>query len=308
MSTPEEVASPTVPGAAETPAPARLSPRDSLLLDLPPVDTAQDARTAQAIQEKLKAVEAGYLLKEQEELPTRSLPWVVDIFLYPLNKQALLIVTLSTAIPFVLHVLQVLCSGLAMAFPPALILLVVSFLAHWGSLLMFVLYVNWYAVECIRDSAAGGIRAVDTSGSTPGVAELAWQTLASLTCVVGCMMPAMLWASSGGSPVISWLLCGIGGFFVPIALLAVTLFESLRALNPVLLLGSVFSTFTRYCVLAIFCIALCLPVPIAFRYLIGDLWHLGYALLFVAFYLLLVAAHLVGCFYHKNEGRLNWDA
>jgi hypothetical protein len=79
-------------------------------------------------------------------------------------------------------------------------------------------------------------------------------------------------------------------------------------LNPILLLGSVFSTFLPYCLLAVFCSALCLLVPVAFRCLIGDLWYFGYALLFLAFYLLLVLAHTIGCFYRKNEERLNWDA
>ncbi len=306
--TPEEAAETRAPAGSEAADATKVSLRDSLLLDLPPVDAAEQARTAQAVKEKLKAVKAGYLLKEHEEPPERPLPWIIDIFLYPLNRQALLILTLSTVIPFVLRILLKFSYALALAFPPALILFVTLIMLHWGSLLVFVLYINWYIVECLRDSAAGGIRAVDTSGSTPGVAELLGQAITSLVCGVACMAPAILDASASGSGSVSWALCAVGGFVLPMALLAVTLFESLRALNPILLLGSIFSTSPRYCLLAVFCIALCLLVPVAFRCLTGDLWHLGYALLFVAFYLLLVLAHIIGSFYRGSEERLNWDA
>ena len=57
-------------------------------------------------------------------------------------------------------------------FGPALILYVLFIVLHWAALLMSLLYVNWYIAECIRDSAAGGIRAVDTTASTPGFGEL----------------------------------------------------------------------------------------------------------------------------------------
>ncbi|MBP7052342.1 MAG: hypothetical protein KBE65_15120 [Phycisphaerae bacterium] len=308
VTAPEETAEPTVPAGSKATGGTKVSLRDSLLLDLPPVNAAEQARTAEAVKEKLKAVKAGYLLKEHEEPLQRPLPWIVDIFLYPLNRQALLILTLSTVIPFILRILLKFSYALALAFPPALILFVIMILIHWGSLLVFVLYINWYVVECLRDSAAGGIRAVDTSGSTPGVAELLGQALTSLICGAAYMAPAILHASAGGSGPVSWALCAVGGFVLPMALLAVTLFESLRALNPILLLGSILSTFPRYCLLAVFCGALCLLVPAAFRCLTGDLWHLGYALLFVAFYLLLVLAHIIGCFYRGSEERLNWDA
>ncbi len=308
VSVPEEVASPTGPSLAETPAPARLSPRDSLLLDLPPADTTAELRAAEQAQERLKASQAGYLLGEQQAPPTRPLPWIVDIFLYPLNKPGMLILTLSTGIPLILRMLASFGQALALAFGPALILFVLFWMLHWTVLVVFVLYVNWYVVECVRDSASGGIRAMNTTDLTPGFAELFWQALTSFACGVACMAPAIFCAAYvGSSGPLFWFLYGLGGFLFPMALLAVTLFESLRALNPVLVLGSIAGTFLPYCLLAAFCCVLCLLVPGTYRQLFGEQWYLGYGLLFLSFYLLLVLAHVVGRFGWKYEQRLNWD-
>ncbi|MEN6578955.1 MAG: hypothetical protein ABFD90_21610 [Phycisphaerales bacterium] len=307
--TPEEFERPAVPADLQTPAVAKPSPRDSLLLDLPPAAAAAGPQTAEEASENLLAVQAGYLLKPREEPPERPLPWIVDIFLYPLNGPGMLVLALSTGIPLVLRVLVKLSYALFVAFPPALLLWIPLWMIHWTALLVFILYINWYVVECIRDSAAGGIRAMNTSGLTPGFAELFWQGLTSLVCGVACMAPAILYAAyGGGHDPLFWFLYGLGGFLFPMALLAVTLFESLRALNPVLVLGSIFSTFLPYCLLAAFCYVLCLLAPVAFQRLIGDLWYVGYFLLFAAFYLLLILAHLVGRFCWKYEEKLNWEA
>ncbi len=305
----EEVAEPAAPAAGERVAVAKPSPRDSLLFDAPPADAGAAPQTAEGAYERLRTMQGGYLLKAREEPPERPLPWLVDIFLYPLNKPGLLILTLSTGIPLILRVLLRTMMGLSGVFPPAFILWLLFIIIHWAALLLFVFYVNWYVAECIRDSAAGGIRAVDTTGATPGFAELLGQSLTLLACGAACMAPAILYAAYGRSEgPLFWVLYGLGGFLFPMALLAVTIFESLRALNPILLLGSILSTFLSYCVLVAVCYVLCLLVPRALRNLVGDLYIYGYLYLFLAFYVLLVMAHLVGRFCWKNEEKLNWDA
>ena len=305
----DQVAAPAVPTADKPPAAAKPSPRDSLLLDLPPADAAADPQAGEEAYEQMQAAQAGYLLKSPEEPPERSLPWILDIFLYPLNQPGMSILVLSTGVPLVLRVLLRMSYALFVAFPPAMILWAVFWMIHWAAMLVFVLYANWYMVECIRDSAAGGIRAMNTAGMTPGFTELFWQAFTSLVCGLACMAPAIFYAAyCGTNDPLFWFLYGLGGFLFPMALLAVTLFESLRALNPVLVLGSIFSTFLPYCLLVAFCYVLCLLVPVALRRLIGESCFLGYFLLFAAFYLLLILAHLVGRFCWKYEGKLNWDA
>ena len=76
------------------------------------------------------------------------------------------------------------------------------------------------------------------------------------------MAPAILYVRGHDVDAVFWVLYGVGGFLFPMALLAVTMFESLRALNPLLLLGSMFSTLLPYCVLAAFCCTFWLfPIP-----------------------------------------------
>ena len=103
-----------------------------------------------------------------------------------------------------------------------------------------------------------------------------------------------------------WLLCSLGAFFFPMALLAVVLFDATGALNPVFIIGSVIRTFFSYCGLILsFC---------AFGGLVAlGAWTFGRFLLLRALsnaaglYLLLVAAHLLGRFYWLHKDRLGWD-
>lgn len=312
---PTTLAAPVALHAASTtgsPAAAKSSPRDPLLFDMPPADAVGtgatgEPLTAEETRERLRAMQGDYLLRTSEKPPERPLPWVIDIFLYPLNKPGMLLLALSVGAPLLLRMMVVFTAALCVIFPPAMILWVVCFLGHWAILLLFMLYMAWYAAECVRDSAAGAIRATDTTGTTPGLGELFGQALTVLACGAACMLPALVHAKSGGGIGLTfWILYGVGGFVFPMALLAVIMFETLRALNPVLLLGSTFSTLAPYCALVPLCCAPCLLLPVALWFVVKS-WTLGYLLLFLAFYQVLVQAHLLGRFYWKNQDRLNWD-
>jgi len=282
------------------------SPRNPLLFDAIPTHAA-DPRNAEEEKEKLRALQGDYVLRERDEPLERPLPWVIDVFLYPLCKSSLIILTLGAVIPLILRVFVKLTRALALVFMPGLIPWIVSVIAHWCALLLFVLYVTWYVTECIRDSAAGGIRALDTTALTPGIGELIGQSLTVLACAAACVAPAFLLTHGDQTSPLFWVLYCLGGFLFPMALLAVTLFESLRALNPVLLLGSLFSAFPPYCLLAAFCCALYRLPPFVIDCLLDERWLLGYLLVFATFYLALVLAHLIGRFYWRYEERLNWD-
>jgi hypothetical protein len=289
------------------PQPKTSSPRDPLLFDAPPATAV--AVTAEQTEEKLRAIRDGYLLREREEPPKRPLPWFLDIFLYPVNKLGLMIPLFCAGVPFVLRPALMWSCELTKVFMPGLFLWVPLMFAHWGALLLGLLYINWYLAECIRDSAGGGIRAADTTGSTPGLAELFGQSLAMLACGAACLGPSIVYGGSHGEGTVYWVLYGAGGFLFPMALLAVTQFETLRALNPLLLLPSILSTLLPYCLLAAFCYAFCRLPDLAIRRLFtSESWVSGYVLLFAAFYLSLVLAHLLGRFHWRYAQRLNWDA
>jgi len=91
------------------------------------------------------------------------------------------------------------------------------------------------------------------------------------------------------------------------ALLAVTMFDSVYGLNPLILLGSMLSTFPPYLGLVLALGALLFLIVKTNQALAGDPL-LGYAFGFAEYYLALVAAHLVGRFYWRYEEKLNWAA
>ncbi len=295
--------------------PARARPPvlgDSRLFDAPPADATADGQAGdpdevEEAYRNLRALEGRWLLREEEEVPERRLPWVIDIFLYPLNRAGLSILLLCAGIPLLLRIVLRFTMILSGAFGPVIIFWVLFIVLHWSALFLLALYVNWYMYACIRDSAAGGIRASNTIAATPGFGELFGQGLTTVATVLACMAPALLYLYHTRSvDGLFWTLYGLGGFLFPMALLAVVMFESLRALNPLLLVGSVRSTFLPYFLLVPFCYALCVLIPVA-GYYVKVRWPLGYLLLFLAYYQLLVLAHLLGRFYWKNEERLNWD-
>jgi hypothetical protein len=288
---------------------------DLRLLDIPPADVGSPASPGQSdaaiAYEQFRAMQGGRLPGQETETPRRKLPWVIDIFLYPMNRAGMSILLISVGVPFLLRVgVRFFFYSMA-AFGPLFIFWVLSIVIHWGAFLMAVLYANWYFCECVRDSAEGGIRAADTTANTPGLGEILGQALKVITSVLVCMAPALIYLNHARSADdIFRVLYAAGGFLIPMAVLAMAMFDALHALNPVMLLGSILKTSFQYCALAAFCYVSCLLVPMAgYCYIVrSEFWILGSALLLVAFYQLLILAHLLGRFYWRNEDKLNWDA
>lgn len=298
--------------AAGSEANLETSPYDLTLLNVPPVAKAEGQPTEQSVvdgtaYEQLRRLQGGALTLQSDETPQRKLPWIIDVLFYPLSKPGLTLIAVSAGIPFVLRTLTKSLAPLMLVFLPALIFLVIFIILHWCLLVIFVLYVYWYVCECIRDSAVGGIRAPETVGSTPGLGDIFRQTLKFLSALVFFMSPAALYFNytQRVDPIL-WTLYGCGGFLFPMGLLAVVMFDSLRPLNPILIIGSICSTFFQYCGLVIFCYALWLVIPMA-GYFLMRLWILGYLFLVVAFYLALILAHLLGRFFWKYQDKLNWE-
>ena len=135
---------------------AEASPRDGLLLDMPPADAtsepAAEPETAEEAYRKLRAMYGGRVM-EPEEIPQRKLPWIVDIFLYPMSKSGLLILSLSAGIPLVLRIVLKFFKIFSAAFPPMMTFWILTIIAHCAAFAMFLWYMVWYGCQCIRDSA-----------------------------------------------------------------------------------------------------------------------------------------------------------
>ncbi|MCL5097588.1 MAG: hypothetical protein M1608_08680 [Candidatus Omnitrophica bacterium] len=118
------------------------------------------------------------------------------------------------------------------------------------------------------------------------------------------------WASveSPNARYVGCVLWAIGGIYFPMAFLGVSIYGSLAALNPLLVIGSIFKAPIPYfsaCLLGALALGLgSLASGIAQSL---DVRLLSVILSnFTAIYSLIVLARVLGHFYFRNQGRLNW--
>ena len=259
--------------------------------------TAQE-HASDKIAEDLRKLEEsiGTEKAEPEPVTERKLPWPVDIFLYPISTPGLTNLAIFTGVPLLIEVVAKLLGPLAVA------LAIPSFIIN----IVIGLYMYWYFAECIRDSAMGGLRAPETLAASPGLSDMFSQTVSIVGCFILFLGPAVFYALfAKKTDTIFWILLGYGIFFFPMGLLAIIMFDSGSAFNPVLLIGSIFSVFFQYCGLLL---VLCGVALIAKS--VPDIQQsqiLASLLSCVSIYLAMVAAHLLGRFYWKYQEKLNWE-
>jgi len=231
-------------------------------------------------------------IDESEKPPVRKLSWILDIFLYPTSTSGLIILTIFWILPILL--------GLIARLMP------IRFI--WG-LVGFVIggYMFYYFIECIRDSAIGGIRAPENIGNLPDMGNAVSQFMEIIASAV------IFWGPVGfyfiftwKTDTIYWLLLGYGIFFFPMGLLALAMFRSSAAFNPFVWIMSIFSTFFQYCGLVLF---FCVLGWLVSRIRSSFQRALFFAFIFnaVFVYLAMVGDHLLGCFYYLNSKKLNWE-
>ena len=236
------------------------------------------------------------LSDDTEFPPERKHPWFIDIFLYPICTPCLVTIGIVIIIPLLIN----LAMGLLGPFG---ILLIVP-----GMFVNFVIsmYFLWYLAECIRDSAEGGIRAPETLANAPSLGELFGQLFRLLICILIFAGPVgYYFIKTDRTDAVFWSLLAFAVFFLPIGLLAVSLFDSIRGLNPFLLIGSVFSTHFIYFALVVILWAIVLSVIFILRTL-SSIWAVFLSGYFIM-YILFILAHLLGRFYWRYQEKLNWD-
>jgi len=173
-------------------------------------------------------------------------------------------------------------------------------------------YSLYYFAECIRDSAAGGRRAPDLRLNP--VQSDKWDYISQLLIVVGsiavCFWPAAVYyIVTERSDLIYWLILGFGGFFFPMVLLAVVLFDSFSALNPILIIGSIFRTLLPYCGMVLFFYAGAL-LFIKIDSPVNRFWLLPlvpFLIKGIQLYMIIVAVGFLGRFYWRHKNKLNWE-
>ncbi len=263
--------------------------------------TAQELVSDKTVEDLQKLEERmGTEQAEPEPVAERKLPWLIDVFLYPLNLAGIIHLIGLWLLVFLLCPLVMEFLGLGIEYIPVVYTLPVA-------------YVLYYFAECIRDSAAGGCRVPDfwMHPAKSDKWDCILQSLFVLGCIAVCFWPvAVYYVVTERTDLIYWLLLASGGFFFPMVLLAVVLFDSYNALNPILLIGSIFHTFLPYCgmVLLFYGGALLFMKIDPRLYRLRLLPAVPFTFRALQLYLMFVAVGLLGRFYWKYQEKLNWEA
>ncbi|MFA5240347.1 MAG: hypothetical protein WC476_11670 [Phycisphaerae bacterium] len=309
---------------------------DPNLFDIPQETTSADSHgTDDEALDNLQKLHAYKI--ESEPVPERKRPWLIDIFLYPANQAGLIMIGIFVGIPLLMEFFVKMHFLAASRFPPfyvfASFLLVINLVIN----IVIMFYKYWYISECARNSAAGQIRAPDTTAVTPGP-ELIWPFLRIFVCIIIFLVPlfhhisksrgidrnifSLFWfillfiptviSEVGKGGTTFHLLLAFAVFFFPITVLSVIMFDSLRGLNPILILRSILKTFIPYCGLILLISLLGLPAILMRKFVVTEVLsgqtgiHLN-LIGAVNLYLMLVAAHLLGRFYWKYQDELDWE-
>ena len=117
-----------------------------------------------------------------DPLPRRTLPWLIDIFLYPFSLSGIIHMVIFAIIP------------------PLLWLLVLRYIRPFGGVpylilyLLFAGYFFYYISYCVFDSSRGGLRAPDvTIYDSPDKIELFSQVFLVIGVVAVCFFPAVIY-------------------------------------------------------------------------------------------------------------------
>jgi len=252
--------------------------------------------------------------QQNDEVGRRKLPWPIDILLYPASFKGIIIIGIFLA--------SRLLGGLDRFF------WVFGYVTGFVQFLVGA-YIYWYFIECVRDSAEGGLRAPVTITVETSFGDMIWRSLSVLACCVFFFGPEIIYktyTTFTNTPLnnfVLWSLRSFGIFFCPMGILAVIRFDSLSGLNPVLIVRSIASVFFQYCGLVLFFGFILLflfgmlgvdpSAAVAMEHIESMLRQLFSVFMSFAFiniifiWYLFIIGHLLGRLYWKYQERLSWE-
>lgn len=276
---------------AEAEAPTVSRPQDDSLDDSEPTPSFADA----------PAIGASVQPSDPEPDGQRRLPWPIDIPLYPFSIGG--IITIAIIIGMRILAPFFCCFAIFVRVPA-------------------LFYLAWYFSECIRDTALGGTRAPGSLGRMESPYDMSMQLIRLILCHTIYLNagPTLYYVyrlfshTAANEDVVLWLRLA-GSFFFPMAVIAISILESIDGFNPILLVRSIAKTFLPYCGLVILCFGLIfgyhlfekvsVAASLINRSLVGLLISvIASGLLY--YWALLVGAHILGRFYWRYEDKLNW--
>ena len=233
----------------------------------------------------------------------RKLPWIIDIFLYPLSASGVIHLAVFIFLPLLFSFLvgllgRLLAPHLREGTSYILTYLVVPFY------IVFYSYLLYYIAYCILDSTRGNRRAPDTAISDNfDAGDLVSQVILLLGCIAICLWPpAVYYLFNRQTGLWFWLLSACGVFFLPMSFLRGVMFDSFDTLNPMRIIQSICNTLVPYCGLVLFFFAVGGFIQLMSRQSpLPSIFSKA-----IVIYLVLVLAHRLGWFYWWHKDRLKW--
>lgn len=241
---------------------------------------------------------------EHEDSENSRYPWMVERLLYPASVSGMVCIGLVWLVPLLVDLVR---RVLASSGLPG-----ISFLgmALTGVQLLFGAYFWYYLAECLRDSALGGLGApnpIERSGDNLDWQELIWHVAVILGCLALCAGPAVGYRIvTERNDLIFYLLVTVGVIGFPMMFLAVVMFDSFSALNPLLILGSMLSTFFPYGGVVIFFAGI-LSLGVWMVQVLPEVAMIHVFVELVFLYILVDLIHGLGRFYYRYTDKLNWE-
>lgn len=245
-------------------------------------------------------------IEDFEKIGNVSRSWIVEILLYPKNSAGLAMLAVFIMAPAFLELSIFLFNILPGRSKLLLIpLLVIAFIVY----VIVSVYIFWYFSLCIQQSALGSAKAPETLMDDSSFWEMTCKMIRFFSCMIICLGPAAIYFYRNEvlDAIFYCILAG-GVFFLPMALMATTIFDSVAGLNPVLIIRSIIKVFKQYtCVVLIYCVFVGLIVVPKFTILtivpgpIKLVWHGVYV------YFMMVMGHILGRLYYRNSEKLNWE-
>lgn len=229
---------------------------------------------------------------------------ILDVFRFPLNKTGLAHIGLFTVLIFAMMFVEFVLS---------------QFLGPIGGYvslgLMFInalvgIELIQYLYLCTQQSAQGALVAPDSMFSDAfqigSWSDLFEEFAIRVSPYILCFVPAILYqAFTERTDTIFVVLLAGGVFYFPMFFLAVAMFNSLTAFNPLIHIISIVKTLFSYGLLVGQFVIL-VVLFIVFVALFQHLWLTSMLLFPFQLYYMMVIAHLIGRYYCLNEQKLNW--
>ena len=175
-------------------------------------------------------------------------------------------------------------------------------------------YLTGYLRRVVTGTAMGDQAAPDWPDVTDFWANILSPLLQLLATILVCLLPAFVVAmfvqEAGNSGQASlWVACALGGIYFPMAFLAVAMFDSVAALNPLLVVPSIAKIPGTYLV-TVALLGVVLAAKLAGDYFLPKAIPIpivpSVISMLVGLYLLMVEARVLGLLYLVNKERLAW--